>query len=324
MRKSALALIIVCTLGHFLTAARAEDCSEVDLSSELGPVRNQHDKGWCYANVSADLVGYRFRKELKGQQLSGAYLALLNNSLIRSNPYSNRGTMRMSARIGMTLGVCLMSLENDALTKGPKGTLNDKLQRIRELKFLFDQGQVEFLNYRLNQYANGKSILESIQRDDLNHILQHSTEKSFPIQLVTHLCKGHIWKPEKYVSMETAVQFYGYPIWDSWQQTRKKESLMSAIDRQLDENNIIGIGYYANFLTDPNARSEGGHASVVVGRKWNSITKKCEYKIRNSWGTQCGSYTEEFKETCKKNPGHIWVERNRLNSNLVSITFIKD
>jgi hypothetical protein len=35
------------------------NCTDVDMASVLGPVRNQTDKGWCYAFSAADLVPFR-------------------------------------------------------------------------------------------------------------------------------------------------------------------------------------------------------------------------------------------------------------------------
>lgn len=54
----------------------------------------------------------------------------------------------------------------------------------------------------------------------------------------------------------------------------------------------------------------GNHASLIIGSKFNKTTKKCDFLIRNTWGTGC-SYHKDFK--CES--GSIWVDHETLEKN---------
>lgn len=59
----------------------------------------------------------------------------------------------------------------------------------------------------------------------------------------------------------------------------------------------------------------GKHASLVIGRKWNSVTNKCQLLIRNSWGTSCNSYHSDWD--CDN--GNIWVNQEDLGENIYEV-----
>lgn len=59
----------------------------------------------------------------------------------------------------------------------------------------------------------------------------------------------------------------------------------------------------------------GNHASLVIGSKFNKTTKRCDFLIRNTWGTGCKSYHSDFK--CEG--GNIWVDQDTLERNTYRI-----
>ncbi|MBI3565836.1 MAG: hypothetical protein HY079_11610, partial [Elusimicrobia bacterium] len=58
MKTIAAALLAACLAAP---AAAARVTFDVDLARELGPVRDQRDIGWCYANAVADILGWKYR-----------------------------------------------------------------------------------------------------------------------------------------------------------------------------------------------------------------------------------------------------------------------
>ena len=90
----------------------------------------------------------------------------------------------------------------------------------------------------------------------------------------------------------------------------------------------IGISYCSKLLgkgfdyktPQDGAVNCGNHASLVVGRRRNSITNRCEYLIRNSWGKSCYGYSKDW--TCEKERGTVWVDSEKLSENIYDLQMI--
>jgi hypothetical protein len=82
------------------------------------------------------------------------------------------------------------------------------------------------------------------------------------------------------------------------------------------ENTPVGIGYDPTFLVKGRNTPYVGssHTSSLVGSRWNSSTKQCEFKLRNSWGTDCKPMAPEYRENCEKDGGYIWITAEDLNN----------
>ncbi len=95
---------------------------------------------------------------------------------------------------------------------------------------------------------------------------------------------------------------------------------MAIINNALDQPNPqpVKIGYCSNILKLGRAYSAplipgvgtncSFHASLIIGRRKNSRTGKCEFKLRNSWGTSCRFYSSDW--TCQG--GNIWIDADKL------------
>lgn len=81
--------------------------------------------------------------------------------------------------------------------------------------------------------------------------------------------------------------------------------------------NFKGISSYGvwghNFKKKDGKTDCGNHASLVIGTRNNG--GKCEFLIRNTWGTGCGNYSKDFK--CEN--GNIWLPEDVLKNNLYRI-----
>lgn len=82
----------------------------------------------------------------------------------------------------------------------------------------------------------------------------------------------------------------------------------------------VGIGYCASILREGRGfkvkkwdeNECGRHASLVIGRRKDPKNAgRCQYLIRNSWGTGCGSYYSSDWE-CDGPMGSIWVDADTL------------
>ncbi|HEV8383910.1 MAG TPA: hypothetical protein VGQ11_03490 [Candidatus Acidoferrales bacterium] len=289
-------------------------CPVVDLREALGPVRFQDDKSWCYAFTTADLLTYRFQNELHGERVSDVYTALTYTHSYALDPYSDAGGMaRLAIKAAYKKGFCPQKLEDDALRRGPLGSLNEKLQTLRMLKSLYDRGDMAGLDRKLDELAQTNSIVISVPREDLMRALQTSSARNFPLHFADLLCGDNRYKPTTPIEVHSLVK---------WVSGTSK--MMKTVDEQLTSGNVVGIAYYSAFLLlGSNAPQADKHLSVLVGRRWNEKHGECEYLIRNSFGPQCLGYSSEWigPDTCQA--GHIWIPRRLLEKNLRAITYIE-
>ena len=56
----------------------------------------------------------------------------------------------------------------------------------------------------------------------------------------------------------------------------------------------------------------GKHVVVVMGRRFNSDTKTCQYLIQNSWGVDCPDYKYKSPHQCEPSTGRVWVSESDL------------
>jgi hypothetical protein len=117
---------------------------------------------------------------------------------------------------------------------------------------------------------------------------------------------------------------------------RNRKTFYHAIIKLLDKGNKpqpIGIGYCSNVLSDKSYEGMvfrgnepiqekyncNGHASVIVGKRTRK--GRCEFLVRNTWGTDC-----EYSWECLKNKkGHVqglWVDGISLVNNSQALYYL--
>lgn len=76
----------------------------------------------------------------------------------------------------------------------------------------------------------------------------------------------------------------------------------------------IGISLPTEFL-EPGWKDSRNikkwHETVLAGMRWNEETGSCDFKLRNSYGTDCSEYRDELKPRCEG--GNIWLTEAELN-----------
>lgn len=101
-----------------------------------------------------------------------------------------------------------------------------------------------------------------------------------------------------------------------------KSPASNLIAKLMDLQIPVGISYNADFLTngetDPEAPSN--HVSSIVGTRWNSKLKRCEFLLRNSWGPDCDDVFIGHSENCDK--GNIWISETDINEQVEGISFL--
>lgn len=318
-------------------------CTAVDLREEMGPIRNQGDMGWCYANAAADLLSFKLRNELKGQQVSAAYTALTYLRTLSFMPTTDGGYVSAAVLMAKENGLCTRALEDKVQSTGLTNlTLNERLDALQNFKKDWDlsldgddAATKRFMD-RYREYIKTKSIVAQIPRETLISILNNSTRRTFISELTANICKDQLKFPVQDFDIVVDTKLMSNPIdftiFDkkyhigpiAWNPFSYDKDFIEPIDEQLSRKNVVAIDYFSKFLKSdflklPISKREGMHASVVVGRRWNDSTRSCEYLIRNSWGSGCGSY--KVKQNCEG--GNIWVPEKTLRHNLFAYIYLE-
>lgn len=343
---------IICVLAYALTLLSTifvyadqtldeRDCTTVDLSKQLGAVRNQGNIGWCYANVAADLLTFRYQSELHGEQASAGYVAITFNQYTKTKPNEDAGLITPAAVFSQLNGICPQSFQDMALKDSPYKTIRDQINALVSLKDTYEKRKKQNLGFaqfrELEMYRNSKSYINLLSDDDLMDVLEKSSVRTFPRKLAERLCKPYMIKVKFDLQIRPQIGFI-----EGWKnflpsilKYRKftpapilgRSDLIKEIHEQLDQDNFVAVSYWTRIFYEPGSdryNNSGMHASGIVGRKWNDKNKVCEFKLRNSWGKSCGSYTNpELKGKCDRETGYLMIPDTIVMRSITDISYYK-
>lgn len=332
----------IATINVNAIETRAESrCSREDVSAPLGELRNQGNIGWCYANVAADLLTFRFQKELNGEKASAGYVAIAFNEWTKFKPNEDAGLVTPAVWFSQFHDICPQSFQDAALRNSPFKTIREQINALTELKVLYDKYKGEKRNLDdiklLDTYRNSSSVINQLTDPELKEILEKSNVRNFPRKLTDRVCRDH--KIKHKIDINMRFQFGFVEGWKHWfpqfLKTGKKQDakqlgaddLIREIHEQIDIQNMAGISYYTRIFYDPESetyKKSGLHASSIVGRRWNPEEQKCEFKLRNSWGKNCAPYTNpELKDKCDPETGYIWIADTILHKGISDTMYYK-
>lgn len=278
----------------------------------LENVRNQDSVGWCYAYTAADMLSFKLDKKVSA--VSVANPADIAADVARGTTPAG-GIIEGSARnyLAKNRGVCL---ESDLPSS--------------DFKFCTDQLYQDFLNYLIEIAGNGRFERELTS----NQCLEKNLRQAFPnvsIPDVRSLVRANgsrkliesLYQLQCRSIIPVNPEAFKMKTYNSFMIS--KDALVNHIDQQIS-GGVIGIGYDLKKMTGENL--DGGHASLIVGRRVNQETGACEYLIRNSWGKNC-SQKEDSQLSCHKNcdskgcrySGHFWVSRSRVKEAITDVNF---
>lgn len=339
--KTLILALLLIFIANFTFAGQILDekyCDAKDLSADFGPVRDQGNIGWCYANVAADMMTYQYKSELAGERVSAGYVALAYNEVMFKKPNDDAGDVFPAILAAEYFGVCTAEIEEEAMTKGPFHTIKDKIDGLVYLKQVYDQKRknpsyVDAYEGRLYQYLNSDSLINKISKQELEYVLQNSTKRTFPRKLADRICANN--KKKIKLSMNMRFEFFategfrrlifkGQPnIVDAG-----KMGLIKAINKQLSQDKPVAAAYKTSIFYSPGSdayENAGMHVSSIVGRRWNKETKTCEFKLRNSWGKNCYSYSNpELNGKCDPQTGYVWLSSDILARTVTEAVYFRD
>jgi hypothetical protein len=322
-------------------------CKDVDYSEKFGPVRSQGSAGQCFNFVAADLIG--FNQGLgPSQRVSAAdvtvnYFTLPPDRLAHARDNASDWENSLWAgKVGMP---ALQRLRQETSGK----SIADRL-RIggdpRLTILAYGEGRGICLESRLPSEGellklDARYFLQDeLQRMAANEV-QPTNSALMPFQKWE--CPGprrSLFKPLLNANEqfnEYALRSLGDAIEKKCEPRRpitpmsprgfrvKRGSTAvtgAAIATFLKSGVPVGVFYDSSYLTDGPAApaSPADHASIVVGTRWNSTLKTCEFKVRNSWGVSCDSYHSAVKKNCEA--GNLWVPEDDLYARVENVYII--
>lgn len=327
-------------MGMMNEGAGIKNCGAVDLSSQMGPIRDQDSVGFCHAVAAADLLSYKLKNRISAASIMVQYNANEDEApfvrfMGKKESELFGGQTDEAIRIGLDKGLCLekdfpseyagngeFAPKNlyDFMKKTESAAKKNESQKIKDK--VLDYTSFGVLN-RLWQNRRSPacdvtlpSSLMSVQQmgnlKNIESVIRNSTSKDVFYNLEASACNGRRIKspPLKVVKVPVSSDIA----------TRTKA--IAAIDEQLNKKNPSAISYYPEYLKNENAgRSGKPHASTVVGRQLNKETGRCEYLIRNSYGSTCPNPKSSPKVSCKN--GNYWVSREDLNAIINGTTYLE-
>lgn len=342
IRKITYVSILIFFSVFGLRSLALTSCGKKDLSDQMGPIRRQGNVGWCYANVAADLISYKYRFSWsKGKQASAVWIAILNNyNLKLANGQSGHhyifnqaGFISDGLKFSSVAGyACPSELDDIFLRGGASSDVNQKFRTFEKLHELFqdrNKNETMCLQYEsfLNSQLNGSSILNLLSRTQIEQALALDFDQS-AFQIAASSCSllrlPVSFSTDDYITTtEKSPRFFDV---DKKMIVSERPDLIKIINQNLWLNNPVGIGFYVRLIKPMNQieNSAEGHAALIVGREFKDGV--CQYKVRNSWGLGCvhsdGTAKYNTIVSCE-NDGHFWVKEMDLKKELDSITYFK-
>ncbi len=315
-------------------------CSDrkVDTTS-MGPVRDQQDTGWCYASAAADVLSWHSKKKVsmvdiailhnnfsvetlrsrkewldRLENLSPFYKDLLTKAGYIKNDESsvaptisdiNRAKLEIHVTDGGTDGAFTEKAMGIAMTQGvcseidiPSDKGNDTLGT-RRLSAYYSKYFPDAINSSQCVNLNGqtKAMFPNLNLKQIEEIIDRTDPFKLLLKLRNANCKQTIQFPNKKVVSAFVPQV--------------RETLR-LINAQLDKRQPSILMYDTSMISD----QSGGHASTIIGRRFNETKKICEYQIRNSYGPAAHS------KKVKYDNGNYWVDERTLKAHTHGVTAI--
>jgi hypothetical protein len=301
-------------------------CSNIDLRNEtLGEVRNQKDVSWCYAFTAADMLAHTFNLSHK---ISAADIALAYNDTrigrfsrwlnvkllarkdeeVRLSPHET-GLNKAALITVMQKGHCpestFSSEEWTKIERSDEGWISKKVdlkEAMLDIAHLH-KNRTNLTVENLPYYFSFKNI----EAADFLEIIKTSRLPKIYSKIREAVCRDDREKFD-----------YNWKV----KMVFRNPHVFRRLSEQLEYGRIVGIDYDSRILKDrKNQRVSLAelHTSSVVGRRWNSELKTCEYLIRNSYGNKCD---DKYDPTYECHSGNVWLGESLIYPNMTSIVYM--
>lgn len=293
--------------------------SEVD-TKDMGPVRNQQDVGWCYAFASADLLSFYAKKTLSSVDVAILYNNFSREALIRNEFDFSRFSKPITAPSikelfekknpaienealfthdgaydgGIAYEALIIALQRGVCSEKDLPTPNTEnltLNQIRNAPAYYKIKKEDSDLACIDRLHRASKLFTNLQVNQIEEIIEQSNVNSLLLTLRKKNCQDLSFLPNKKVMINKS----SHP-----------RHILETLNWKLDSNEPIALTYKSKMIRKD---LDGNHISVVIGRKFNEVTKNCEYKVRNSWGSKI-PFTLASK--VKHEDGNFWISEAEI------------
>lgn len=309
-------LTIGILLNPLLTWSNApqDTCDPVDLRKKysfLNFASSQGNKNQsCYAYAAADLVSFKLGRPISAidlqntfeQSWPGKTLLLLTHE---------RGLPQWAIEEGMKKGFCSdekvrssngvrVSFKSKIISDFKK-TLLDLKQLQSKLSELPSDHRYEYAYCQASKIEGLSYFFPKMNLNEVANILIETESDEIKNRLIEYSCE------------KNRIQG-NFEVMSSWGfGSRFLKKVSQVTDDQLDQGNAIVLGFRGSLLKNIYT-SEGEHAAMIMGRRWDSERNQCEYLIKNTWGTDCKKprLYDPFFLMGRCENGNLWIPGDLL------------
>lgn len=314
-------------------------CSDTDIRDQnpnlnefFSTPRDQDSIGWCYGFSAADLLSAEL-----GQPVSAAHASILYNKEVEDSFFWRLAYKFQSGEFDQVHEGGYVKKSLKAMQSNSKVCLESDLPYdenykkefyflIKELEDLKDLVKTsnetlrskcalvsDFIRLNYNINLNANELYNALLNDNMNRILERIAQEKCADNQIT--VTENLEFESK--TMPYPHRFSNESAQDSQNRfVRRLTKFFQKIDDKLKEGKPIGVDYNVKHVTG----QKGLHASVLTERRW--CNGRCEFKIRNSWGTGCGFYDYSKISDCGSDEGSFWVTDQKFYEMVDNITYI--
>jgi len=290
-----------CVFILYSFQVRAETCSNVEVDQSNMPKNNyQEDLEWCFAFSSANLFSFYLKKPV-----SSYHLALLHHLHPDISPLVKKTDISMAigsvqktlflAANAQSTGLCL---EENTLT---------------------ELGHWQKSSQFYQKLVNSDLTLKHLYCD--NKISDQSLVASSQLlKILDKLSKGHRAKAFLEVTCKKGavperLKEANFTYMDI--RNYSADQLVTKINQKLNSKEPVSVSYQIENLlgSEPVKNILRLHASTVVGRQFNPMTKKCEFLVKDSFNKKNCS-NDNSKIRCVGDGAYYFISEEQLKKSL--------
>lgn len=312
-------------------------------SMEHVAVRDQGDAPICFGEVAAQMSdAWRFSNEDTNYdfQTSGLIASLQTYNEFKTWELANGGFTYQVMDTIIKNGSCSKAATMESLGADQLDTMVRLLKKIRvrayNFKKILETNTDKNSHFTLNAeeisklklfFDNQKCFVYKGFAPDMKTVIT-LLEQADPLTMLykqlSYACTGANHITPKPPRLETTYLTAQSP-------TEVANVLTSLLQTKTDLP--VGVGICSRILDDANYRnvfptqtqeesscssSSTPHAMIMIGKRMNQKSGRCEILLRNSYGTECGG-----KKTWECDKGNIWMDAEALSKNIYSIDTFK-
>ncbi len=303
-----------------------KDCQNLDirdsspkLKKHFSTPRDQAGMGWCYGFTAADLL----TAEL-GVPVSSAHVATIYNDKLATSLVFRAKTTNLSSFISRSLG-------KDNIYEG--GRSNLAVEKVSHFGKICLESTIPYNGYGWEKVSEVVKELELLKASLDN---KSKTSRSEVCSSITEFLRKNPFRDTSAAELyETLLNYnlntafnkivtehcdtnlvdVGKIKVKKLKIKEQKQFFKNTVD-QLKKGKPVEFSYDIKHIAD----FSGFHSSLFIAMKWDN--NKCQFKVRNSWGSGCDSYDPDKIESCNSKEGSYWISDERYYEMVKNISFI--